>query len=418
MSIFSKKETSPATPPQQTIPPLFNFAFQMTPNGLMLVDLRGTIKAINPAALTMTNYSEQAQDAIGLNYATVFDVEDEKGNALRDGKTELAQAFQENKTFKSSSYKLTPRGSQKQLTLAIDLVPAGPTTQDDRVVAFSDITQASANTKRQLDFVATASHEMRTPVASIEGYLGLALNPQTATIDDRARSYLEEAHQACNHLGHLFKDLLDVTKLDDGSTHVHVTPVELYGAVQEILNRYDPTIIAQKNLHLHFGASGNTGGAVVKQQLYCALDVDFLQEILNNLVENAVKYTPDGGQISVNITGNQNTATISVSDTGIGINAEDLPHLFQKFYRVDNSQTRTIGGTGLGLYLVKKRAESMGGSVGVDSAPGHGTTFTVTFPRISASDYEKMRIAITNQEALQTSQAQNNINQPQGGNNG
>lgn len=242
---------------------------------------------------------------------------------------------------------------------------------------------------------------MRTPVASIEGYLGLCLNPQTATIDERAKKYLEAAHSASQHLGHLFKDLLDVTKLDDNRANAHLIPVDAVEAVSYIANEQAETM-QQKNIRYIFGESKYTDKKRLTQKIYMAVDYDFLHEIVDNLVGNAIKYTPEGGEIKVNVKGDGDKVIISVADNGIGIPAEDLGHIFQKFYRVDNRQTREIGGTGLGLYLVKQRAENMGGRVWAESDYGHGSVFYVSLPRISESEYEKMRIAYGNEKMMRT----------------
>ena len=244
---------------------------------------------------------------------------------------------------------------------------------------------------------------MRTPIASIEGYIGLALNPQTATIDARARQYLESAHASSQHLGRLFKDLLDATKLDDHRIRPHAVPMELNGFVKKFAEDYTQKF-AEKRLQYSFGAedkkTNNFGGRVLKQVVYTFADPDFLGEILANLIENAIKYTPEGGAIWVNVQGDGDRALINVTDTGIGIGSEDLQHIFQKFYRADNSHTRTVGGTGLGLYLVKQRAEAMSGKVWAESSFGEGSTFYVSLPRLSDEEYERRQIAIQNQKAV------------------
>ena len=123
-----------------------------------------------------------------------------------------------------------------------------------------------------------------------------------------------------------------------------------------------------------------------------------MREIMGNLIENAIKYTPSGGSIYVNVLGDGDRVLINVTDTGIGISADDIAHIFQKFYRADNSDTRTIGGTGLGLYLVKQRVEAMGGRVWAESAFGEGSTFYVSLPRITGEEYEKRMIAFRNNQ--------------------
>ena len=175
----------------------------------------------------------------------------------------------------------------------------------------------------------------------------------------------------------------------------------------------DNFVMAAQNAKLNFQFGSNDPAAVnnsgrLEQVVYGYVDVNFLQEIMNNLIENAIKYTPAGGSIYVNVLGDGDRALINVTDTGIGISSDDIQHVFQKFYRADNSDTRTIGGTGLGLYLVKQRVEAMGGRVWAESAFGEGSTFYVSLPRISGDEYEKRMIAVNNAKMVPQTPVNNN----------
>ena len=196
--------------------------------------------------------------------------------------------------------------------------------------------------------------------------------------------------------------MLDVTKLDDKKIRVQLTPVEMTSTVRSIANGQVP-MMSEKGIHYTFGAnaarSDNTT-RVVNQEVYASVDIDFLREAVNNLVENAIKYTASGGGIWVNVRGDDDRVLINVTDTGIGISPDDLKHVFQKFYRADNSQTRTVGGTGLGLYLVKQRVEAMGGKVWAESSFGEGSTFYLSFPRITAEEYQRRKQIASNIEAM------------------
>ena len=121
-----------------------------------------------------------------------------------------------------------------------------------------------------------------------------------------------------------------------------------------------------------------------------------MKEIIDNLIENAVKYTPEGW-VTVNVRADQRNVQIIIADTGLGIAQEEVNHIFQKFYRVDNSDTREIGGTGLGLFLVKQRVEAMSGRVWVESQKGKGSRFIVMFPRLSSEEYKQQKFLISNQ---------------------
>ena len=172
--------------------------------------------------------------------------------------------------------------------------------------------------------------------------------------------------------------------------------------VRSIANGQVP-MMSEKGIHYTFGANAARSDnvtRVVNQEVYASVDIDFLREAVNNLVENAIKYTASGGGIWVNVRGDDDRVLINVTDTGIGISPDDLKHVFQKFYRADNSQTRTVGGTGLGLYLVKQRVEAMGGKVWAESSFGEGSTFYLSFPRITAEEYQRRKQIASNIEAM------------------
>ena len=194
--------------------------------------------------------------------------------------------------------------------------------------------------------------------------------------------------------------MLDVTKLDDNRVRLNLVPVEMVSLVQKIANQ-QITALNNKNIKYSFGVrDGLEGKLQVEQLAYAMIDVDFLQEIINNLIENAVKYTESGGEIWVSVRADGDDVLINVTDSGVGIPPENLAHVFQKFYRVDNSATREIGSTGLGLYIVKARVEAMGGRVWAESSFGEGSTFYVAFPRITPEEYERQMTIIRNTQMM------------------
>ena len=382
---------------------LAELALRTIHDGVVIVNREGVINYINPAAVDMTGCG-RAENAVNLDFSLIMKFETTDGTKVDDANNLLLKAIRNNEAFETRDYVMIAGQNEKKTPVALVMTPSG-NAQSNRIITFRNITKELEEEGAQTEFISTASHEMRTPVASIEGYLGLALNPATATIDSRAKQYLESAHSASQHLGRLFKDLLDVTKLDDKRIKTKLVPLELTGFVKKFMDEYLPKF-TEKHLKYSFGAdttrSGRVnGGRTIEQVVYTYVDVDFLGEILSNLIENAIKYTPEGGAIWVNVLGDGDRALINVTDTGIGIAAEDLQHIFQKFYRADNSQTRTVGGTGLGLYLVKQRTEAMDGRVWAESAFGEGSTFYVSLPRLSGDEYEKRQIALQNQKAVQ-----------------
>ena len=383
-------------------------------DGVIITDKSGIIKFANPAAISMTECSGVG-NAIGLDYALVLRIESKEGREYSPAENPLIRAMKTGQSLENYVVCLVTCPGTKRIPIALSVIVEDG-GEASRIITFRNVTKELAEDSEKADFISTASHEMRTPVASIEGYLSLALNPQTSTIDERAKGYLTAAHNASQHLGRLFKDLLDATKLEDGHVHPHFEPVEMVGTIKQIIDGY---AMAAKNAKLNYQFGSNRSKSVsevrkLDQVVYGFIDVNFMREIMGNLIENAIKYTPAGGSVYINVRGDGDRVLINVTDTGIGISADDIHHIFQKFYRSDNSDTRTIGGTGLGLYIVKQRVEAMGGTVWAESAFGEGSTFYVSLPRITGEEYEKRMIAFRN-AAL----AQNNVNQvnnnPNGG---
>lgn len=405
MSIFSfakKKEVrNPAEPSNGNTAELANLVLNSIEEGVIIVHPSGVVLLSNPAAMRMLGVNDTSA-ILNVQIGSLLRLENGEGMKLEDSVNPVLLAVNSGENYSTRDFVLVNLIEQRK-PVAISVVSTN-SGQNERIITLRDISRELEEEGEQTEFISTASHEMRTPVASIEGYLGLALNPKTATIDERARKYLEEAHTSSNHLGRLFKDLLDVTKLDDKKIRVQLSPVEMTSTVRSIANGQVPQM-SEKGIHYTFGSNGTStseNGRFLNQEVYASVDIDFLREAVNNLVENAIKYTAEGGGIWVNVRGDDDRVLINVTDTGIGISPDDLKHVFQKFYRADNSQTRTVGGTGLGLYLVKQRVEAMGGKVWAESSFGEGSTFYLSFPRITAEEYQRRKQIASNIEAMST----------------
>lgn len=398
MSLLKRNKNSKTTTAAEQAS-LAELVLKTIHDGVIITDKSGAIQFINPAASTMTDCGN-LNNVIGLDYGFVVKLESKEGRELSDAENPLINAIKTGQPLENYHGSLVVGSTDKRVPIAINVLPTEG-LGGQHVITFRNIAKELEEEGATAEFVSTASHEMRTPVASIEGYLSLALNPQTATIDARARGYLDAAHAASQHLGKLFQDLLDATKLDDGKVKANFEPVEMVGAVKTIADEYIQQA-KDAGLTLRFGTSDVSlqDNRRLNQVVYGYVDLGFLREIVTNLIENAIKYTPSGGSIYVNASGDGDRVLINVTDTGIGISAEDLTHIFQKFYRADNSQTRTVGGTGLGLYLVKQRVEAMGGRVWAESAFGEGSTFYVSLPRITGEEYEKRMIAVKNKSMM------------------
>jgi PAS domain S-box-containing protein len=367
-------------------------------DGVMLVDADRNIRLFNPSATRITGW--KTGEAIGLDYRNVLKLFGEKDQLYTETQDPFSQALNQKKTIRDNQAILKTRGD-KQISLGISVSPLMDTNQVvfGMVAIFRDISSEKEEEQRRADFISTASHEMRTPVAAIEGYLALALNDRVSTIDSKAREYLEKAHESTQHLGSLFQDLLTSAKAEDGRLSNHPGVVEM-GAYIEKLAEDLRFSAEKKGLHMEFvmgaadqpmNASGKRDTKLIKPLYYTFVDADRLSEVITNLFDNAVKYT-ESGTVSLGLTGNDKVVQVYVRDTGPGIAAEDIPHLFQKFYRVDNSATRTIGGTGLGLFIAKRIIEMYEGRIWVESQLGQGSTFFINLPRMTSQRAEQLKV--------------------------
>ena len=351
-------------------------------DGVLAISKDGNIELINPSAQQIIGWDQG--DALGLNWKSVLKLVTSDGKDVEDLENPIAQSLSKNQpTHNDKLFLLT--SSEKRILVSIVSSPVG-TDGEGIIVVFRDITKEKAEEREQAEFISTASHEMRTPVASIEGYLGLALNPATAHIDEKARDFITKAHESAQHLGRLFQDLLDISKVEDGRMKNNPKIINVNEFLKNIFDGL-ATKANEKQLNYIFMPDIIDEGKEKSLQpiFYANIDPDHFREVVSNLIENAIKYTPSG-EVVVNVTGDDKQISVSVKDSGIGIPAEDIPHLFQKFYRVDNSDTREIGGTGLGLYLSRRLAEAMSGNLRVESKYKEGSTFYLEIPRMNSSE--------------------------------
>ncbi len=357
-------------------------------DGVLALDGQGIIQLINPAAQRLIGWGKQ--DALSLNYKSVIKLADKKGSDLDDTQDPVALVLATNREVASNDFMLITNAGKK-LMISLVISPVGQ-IGTGVIIVFRDITREKEEDRQQAEFISTASHEMRTPVASIEGYLGLALNPATAQIDDKARDFITKAHESAQHLGRLFQDLLDVSKADDGRLSNNPKVVDMVEFVHDIVTGLTPKAEA-KGLRVLYkpmpDGAEHMGDRQLNPVYYANLDNDHLREVVANLVENAIKYTLQG-EVVVDVTGDSEHVRVSITDSGIGIPKEDQVHLFQKFYRVDNSDTREIGGTGLGLYLCRRLTEAMNGRIWVESEYKRGSTFYVEFPRLDHEEATRL----------------------------
>ena len=401
MGIFGKKDSSNSQLNQlsgalKNKDALSEILIQSIGDGIIATDTNGKIILINTAAGALTELS--TEEALNIDSRLVVKlIKDEKtGELVSDAEHPFTNVIQARTAFSETMLLVSRNKHRTYVSLAISPVLLPKNDELVGIVAvLRDVNAEKSQEQRSADFISTASHEMRTPVAAIEGYLALALNDKVSQVDPRAREYLEKAHQSTQHLGQLFQDLLTSAKAEDGRLTSHPLVTEMNSFLEGLTE--DLRFSAEKKgLTVEFVQGSPTEGNSIKTVegesnvgktiaplYYAHLDTDRMREVITNVFDNAVKYT-ETGKIRVGITGDANVVQMHIADTGPGIPKEDLPHLFQKFYRVDNSATRSIGGTGLGLYICGAIVKLYNGIIWAESTVGEGSTFYINLPRLSS----------------------------------
>lgn len=222
---------------------------------------------------------------------------------------------------------------------------------------------------RQRRFVSDASHELRTPVAVIRSKTDLALQ-QPGELEEYV-TVLRQINGESERLGRLISDLLALARADEGKTHFEMETVPLHLLAEAVVANAEP-LATERGISVHVEAA---------QPVNVCGDEARLIQVIMNLLDNAIRYTHAGGSVTLSIASTPEQATLTVCDTGIGIPSEHLPHIFDRFYRVDSARTHNIdGNNGLGLAIVAWIVRIHRGTIDVESQPGYGSTFTVTLP--------------------------------------
>jgi signal transduction histidine kinase/ActR/RegA family two-component response regulator len=221
------------------------------------------------------------------------------------------------------------------------------------------------------EFLANVSHELRTPLNAIIGFSDLLREPSFGELSDEQSEFIQDIHSSGEHLLRLINDILDLSKIEAGKMEVHNEIFDVPRRVQEAVAMLRPQAVA-KQLSLTADCTPGVGS--------CELDPGMFQQVLVNLLSNAVKFTPEGGSVGVVASRRGDDLIVSVEDTGIGIDPDHIDDVFDEFYQVDGSYSRSYGGTGLGLALVRTMVQMQGGRIGVESTVGVGTRFTCVYP--------------------------------------
>lgn len=238
-----------------------------------------------------------------------------------------------------------------------------------RLYVFHDVTQERELDRLKNEFVSMVSHELRSPLTSIKGYVDLLQTGAAGQITVEQREFLDIIKANTDQLVDLINDLLDLSRMEAGRLELNYESMDLGLVIHQVMNTFRPQIDA-KQQHLTLDAPGGT--------LTIWADRARLVQVLTNLISNAHKYTPAGGNIAIGVNVVDTTLQVQVKDDGIGISQTDQGKLFSRFFRAKNQQTQQIAGTGLGLVIARSLVELHGGTLSVSSVPGKGSTFTFT----------------------------------------
>ncbi|RMG32750.1 MAG: PAS domain-containing protein [Planctomycetota bacterium] len=296
----------------------------------------------------------------------------------------IARVLEEQRPVSDVEFEM-PRSKKR---LLLQLAPLTGNPPQGMLLVFHDVTELRRLERIRREFVSNVSHELKTPLTSIEAYAETLLE---GALEDSAhnRRFVERIASEAERLHALIRDLLELHRIESRpSETIEHEPVDLAQAVRDCVARH-MAVAERKRIHLQAHAEPTAtqpeadarAAASEDRPAYVLANPSELRTLLDNLVDNALKYTPPGGRVAIHLAGSRSHIEIRVQDTGCGIPEEHLPRIFERFYRVDRARSFDEGSTGLGLAIVKHIVQSCGGSIDVRSTVGEGTTFTVRLPR-------------------------------------
>ena len=323
-------------------------------DGVVLLDREGIVRHWNPAAAAITGVAEE--EALGERVEDVLP-------AWESLSAHMPLVRPGEQAARPVTVPLTIQG--RELWVSASGVDFGEGT----VYALSDVTDEHALETARAEFVATASHELRTPLAAVYGAIRTLRRDDLQLTDEEENAFLEMIESETGHLSQIVDQILLAGQLDAGAVEIELgecNPADVASAVIESASVHLPDGVS-----LRLARNGT-------QRIVC--DENKLRQVLTNLIDNAIKYSPDGGQVEIRLAAEDGECLIQVADEGLGIPSSELERIFEKFYRLDPQQTRGVGGSGLGLYICRELVERMNGRIEVDSEPGRGSRFTVALP--------------------------------------
>ena len=328
--------------------------------GIIAIDKEGRIILFNNALKNMTDYSSDR--VLGKFHWEII-----RNNQLNELLKEVLQKGQ------PLTQEITIFSPQEKIFRA----SANPLTKKNEVwgavVVLNDITEIKKLEKMRSEFVANVSHELRTPLTSIQGFVE-TLKDGAINDPGKAQYFLEIIEKQSNRLNNLIEDILQLSKIESQEIIMNLQSINLRDLIDKTISEFKKKI-EQKNHKIKINIS--------PQLPLIKADPEQIEVVFRNLLDNAIKYTPNGGEIYISAFEKAENIYIEVADNGIGISAEHLPRIFERFYRADKDRSRKLGGTGLGLAIVKHIVQANQGTIGVESKPGKGSKFFFTLPKNS-----------------------------------
>jgi PAS domain S-box-containing protein len=351
-------------------------------DGVYVVDMDRNLTMFNAAAEEMTAWTQK--EAIGLKCWTVMNLKNEQDISVCQKDCPALAVWNSGQNVMRNDSCFVKHRGKKSVQISSSYAPIHDSKGrlTGAICVFRDITAEKEVERERTEFISTASHELRTPITAIEGYMELIENEKICKIDDKAKEYLEKARSTAIGMSNLVKNLLSVTKIEEGRVQTNITKFSIHDLVTEVVEGMQ-SAAKTRGLTLKLVESEKLavkGEKAVGRSLNVVADREQIKEVLFNLIENGLKFTTEGG-VSISLEYDKDFATVCVADTGMGIPADGQKHIFEKFYRYDNSATREVGGTGLGLFITRSIVELFGGSIWLESQVNKGTKFFFTIPR-------------------------------------
>ena len=328
-------------------------------DGVLATNRRGQITMINDMAKRQLGV--ESDDALNQNILELLKIEDEY--ELRDLITQSPEMM---------IYSQNVNGEYISLRVRFALIRRESGFISGLVAVLHDTTEQEKEERERRLFVSNVSHELRTPLTSVKSYLE-ALD-EGALYDPVAPDFIKVSLNETNRMMRMVTDLLHLSRIDNATSHLDVELINFTAFITFILNRFDK-IRAQDQEKKY---------ELVRDypitSVWIEIDTDKMTQVIDNILNNAIKYSPDGGKITVSMKTTDDQMILSISDQGLGIPKEDLPKIFDRFYRVDKARSRAQGGTGLGLAIAKEIIKQHNGFIWAKSEYGKGSTFSIVLP--------------------------------------